>query len=70
MTDMVVTRTDPDSGKDIPACALCGWIVSRIPRGKATDKEFSEMGRRFTQHVIDQHPDKAIELSQKGKRKV
>ena len=64
MTSMIATRTDPDSGRDIPACALCGWIISRIPRGKMEEEDFERLGRAFTEHVVEKHPDKAVELSQ------
>ena len=55
----VVTKTDPETGADIPACSLCGVTLSRIPRGKATEADINKIAHLWTVHVIEKHPDTA-----------
>lgn len=67
MTSIIATRTDPETGLDVPACSLCGWIISRIPRGKATKMDFCRSGHALAEHIIEKHPEKARELADKAK---
>lgn len=63
MTSMIVTKIDPTSGLDVPACRLCGWIISRPTSGRLTDEEIKRDGNAFTTHVMNEHPVEAKKLA-------